>query len=126
MISFSCCHTYVNTIIAIINDVYKNLIKWPEMSKISKISQVSAHDQRVLANSPLGHALQNDTASLCYSNSYDIIGDSAFILKLCMMGIKQAASILHIIIIESSFENESIESEITDEPENYDNEGKDM
>ena len=33
----------------------------------------------------MGQALENDTASLCYSNSYDIIGDSAFILNSCMM-----------------------------------------
>ena len=43
-----------------------------------------------------------------------------------IQGIIQAASILHIIIVESSFENEWIESEIIDEPENYDNEGGDM
>ncbi|KAL7632701.1 UNVERIFIED_CONTAM: hypothetical protein RMT77_016972 [Armadillidium vulgare] len=238
-ISPSCCHTYVSTIIAAINDVYKRVIKWPGMSEITKVEEEfrqlgsfpgcigaidgchirirapeesqkcyldrtmnhsvnllavcdanlkftyifagfpgSAHDQRVLANSPLGLALENDMASLCYSNSYHIIGDSAFTLKPYMMvpykdngylnakqlnyntklsksrrvienafawlkgrfrrlkyieadlhriqGVIQAACILHNITIESSFENELIESEITDEPEDHDNQGRDM
>ena len=43
-----------------------------------------------------------------------------------IQGVIQAACILHNITIESSFENELIESEITNEPENYDNEGRDM
>jgi hypothetical protein len=45
----------------------------------------SAHDQRVFKHSPPGIKLEDDYISVCYSNRYHIIGDSAFAIKQYIM-----------------------------------------